>query len=267
MGSFLAPHACSFPLVLSISLAGCAATTSQTTADHWEKTGYEWPSGETRPHAEEMEADELPRSMRSSERAKSLPPSSRDHDKPLSSGNAPRIAPPEPVRASRLFGNSCLRELRERKIKFTELSELKGVKNPVEVRGPLGGVTFWASDSRPLQLDCRLAIALDRLKPVFQTHGLRRVRYSGAYSYRRTRSGRLSHHALGLAIDLHDFDLPQGTQEVQGGFQKHVGCSPDVPALNRLACDMRRQALFQEFLTPDFNHDHRDHLHISVPKK
>ena len=96
--------------------------------------------------------------------------------------------------------------------------------------------------------------------------GVERVRYSGAYVYRTTRSGRLSHHAYGLAIDLHEFQQGGETWSVKKDFRKNVDCGENDRGLNALACHMRASVFFDEFLTPDFNADHRDHLHISVPR-
>jgi hypothetical protein len=157
--------------------------------------------------------------------------------------------------------------LKKRGVSFTPLAELEGVENPVEVRGPLGGVGFYANDHRPLRLDCRLAIALEDLEPVFHSYGVTRVRFSGAYVYRTTRSGRLSHHALGLAIDIHEIFFGSRIFSVEDDFEMNVGCQPDNPTLNELACALRQTRYFEEFLTPDFNRDHRDHLHISVPRR
>lgn len=183
------------------------------------------------------------------------------------SGFVPYQQAPTPRRAPSLAGSSCLAELKRRGVAHVSLPALKGVENPVEVRGQLGGVEFWANDGRRLQLDCRLAVALDELGSVMSGFGVRKIRYSGAYVYRTTRTGRLSHHALGLAIDLHEFEVSGDRLSVKEDFRKNAGCTGNKPTLNSLSCKMREQALFEEFLTPDYNADHRDHLHISVPKR
>lgn len=165
-------------------------------------------------------------------------------------------------------GKSCLTELERRNVSYRALDELKGVDTPVEVQSALGGVLYFANDGRKLQLDCRLAVALDDLGGTLQAYGVSKVRYSGAYVYRTTRTGRLSHHALGLAIDLHDFETRGGvTLSVKADFKKNIGCDRKGTELNGLACAMKSQAYFEEFLTPDYNADHRDHLHVSVPRR
>jgi len=169
---------------------------------------------------------------------------------------------PRPVAS----GSKCLRELGERKVAHRVLPGLRGVENPVEIRGALGGVHYYATDGRSFQMDCRLALALDELGPTMQEFGITRIRYSGAYVYRTTRTGRLSHHAYGLAIDLHDFETKRNTLAVKRDFKRNVSCGARAPQLNDLTCALRRQPLFEEFLTPDYNADHYDHLHVSVPR-
>ncbi len=257
-------------LFLSLALlSACGAPKGPyRTPDHWQKSGYEWPPGSGKspelvhPH---LEAAPAPA------RAKTWP----DHDKTskvetpsgTSLAYVERQETPEPVFAPLEKGDTCLRTLAKKGVDFIQLPELLGVENPVEIRGLLATVEFWSSDRRPLHLDCRLALALADLRPVFQARGITRVRFSGAYSYRRTPSGRLSHHAHGLAIDIHELSFGRESVSVDADFMTNVGCQKDVPRLNEIACAMRDTRMFEEFLTPDYNSDHRDHLHISVPRR
>ena len=172
-----------------------------------------------------------------------------------------------PPHAPPLSRDECLRELKQRQVRFKVVPALKGVENPIELAGTVGGVAFWASDGRPLQVDCRLALALDELAAVMGEFGVTKVRFSGAYVYRTTRSGRLSHHAWGLAIDLHDFEVNGVVLSVKSDFLRNAGCDGVSSKLNALSCSMRSSALFEEFLTPDFDADHHDHLHLSVPRR
>jgi len=180
----------------------------------------------------------------------------------------PYLAPGKPAPAVRVAesGGSCLRALRRARVRFEELDEMRGVETPIRVRGPLGGVDYWVAGSTPLEMDCRLALTLSRVGPILTRHGVTRVRFSGAYVYKTAPSGRLSHHAYGLAIDLHEFSVRGASLSVERAFSRNVGCSGAVPPLNRLACDLRSTRYFDEFLTPDFNAAHRDHLHVSVPR-
>lgn len=245
----------------SVALSGCAAPAAPyRTPEHWSKEGYEWPPGSGHDTQKESYGD----SVTSSPRAKALTDS--EIYKTEQDLSVAHVATPDPTNAPLLEGQKCLRALRRTGVNFRALGSLKGVENPVEVRGKLGGIVFYASDHRPLQLDCRLALALEDLRPIFAQHGLTRARFSGAYTYRRTRSGRLSHHAHGLAIDLHDLEFGAKSFSIQKDFARSAGCNPQNPPVNRLACAMRARRLFEEFLTPDYNFDHRDHLHIAVPR-
>jgi len=130
----------------------------------------------------------------------------------------------------------------------------------------VGGIRYYANGNLPLICDCRLAVALHRIAPLLRQAGVREARFSGAYSYRRTRSGRLSLHARGLAIDLHEFVVAGRTLSVDRDYalgQNH-GCSSTTPVLNRLACSLRASGMFRELLTPDSDPDHHDHFHLAI---
>lgn len=179
---------------------------------------------------------------------------------------AARASTPElPVPRALPMNAACLRDLDRAGVSFSRGPSTRGVQTPVVIRGQLAGVNFWANDKRPLLLDCRLALALERLKPVFAEYGVTRARFSGAYVLKTTRTGRLSHHAYGLAIDIHSITMGDEEVAVQGGFLKGLGCNSGKSKLNALACELRASGYFEEFLTPDYNYDHRDHLHLAVP--
>ena len=118
----------------------------------------------------------------------------------------------------------------------------------------------------PLVADCRLALALYRVAPVLRDLGVSSMRFSGAYSYRMSRVGRLSLHAYGLAIDVHEMVVNAGRVAVERDFAPGLayGCAGESPALNRVACQLKATGLFQELLTPDYNADHRNHFHLAI---
>lgn len=166
--------------------------------------------------------------------------------------------------ASLPTGEACIASLAATGTTFERVEETRGISAPVSVKGPVGGVEYWASDKRPLLLDCRLGLALHRVGPLLRSHGVTRARFSGAYVYRTTRTGKLSLHAHGLAIDLHDIVVGGTTLTVKEHFARGGGCGGDVPLLNRIACDLAETRLFRELLTPDSNRDHHDHFHLAV---
>lgn len=114
--------------------------------------------------------------------------------------------------------------------------------------------------------DCRLALALAEVAPDLRTLGVTRARFSGAYVYRMSRAGRLSLHAHGLALDLHEFVAFGRSFEVKRDFARGLGdaCQEGAPLLNQVACRLRHRRVFKEFLTPDDNADHHDHLHLAI---
>jgi hypothetical protein len=189
----------------------------------------------------------------------------------LSPGPAPSLAKSEPVRPARNglipAGEACLSELNERGILFQARKEERGVSTPILVKGPIGNVKFF-SDVTPFIADCRLVLALSDLAPELEAQGVTQVRFSGAYVYRTRRSGTLSLHANGLAIDIHDVWYGSERLSVKKHFARGQGreCRPDMPRLNLLACRVREARLFKELLTPDDNADHHDHFHFGVAR-
>lgn len=160
-------------------------------------------------------------------------------------------------------GADCIERLREREIRFETLPAERGVDTPILVHGAIGGVNFWSSGG-PMVVDCRMALVLLRVAPEFTALGITRARFSGAYVYRTSKQGRLSLHAYGLAIDMHDVTTPDGTFSVKRDFARGIGCTDDSPLLNRLSCRLRALGLFRELLTPDYDADHQDHVHLGL---
>lgn len=162
-------------------------------------------------------------------------------------------------------GGECLERLRAHGVPFRPIPESRGVDTPIVVNGPIQGIEFW-SPAGPMLVDCRFALGLVQVAPELSRLGIVRVRFSGAYVYRTSRKGRLSLHAYGLALDVHEVTTADGTYSVKRDFVRGLGeaCSDDMPLLNRLACRLRAPGLFRELLTPDYNADHHDHLHLGI---
>lgn len=239
--------------LLLAQLPGCAPTSSSfRPGAHWGTSDYALREHHPAPPPIESTA------MTASHVGAKTAPSASSTNRPE------RAAAPPGGSLSRPGSPDCQDELSARGLSFRPLSDLRGVEDPIEVTGQLGGIEFWANDGRSLQLDCRLALSLDDMRPVFEHFSVKRIRYSGAYVYRTTRSGRLSHHAYGLAIDLHDIETSDQQLSVKRDFSTGTTCAGRAPTLNRLACALRSAGDFEEFLTPDYNADHRDHLHLGV---
>lgn len=192
---------------------------------------------------------------------------------PAPSPQPPAPAPPAARAASSTWssatipdGSACLELLGRLGVAHTSLEKKTGVATPVTVRGPVGGVTYRVFGSDELVADCRLVVALSRIAPILREEGVTEARFSGAYSYRMSRVGRLSLHAYGLAIDLHELRVDGVWRVVARDFARGLsdGCAGGAPSLNRVACRLKATGLFREVLTPDSNADHHDHLHLGI---
>jgi hypothetical protein len=164
-------------------------------------------------------------------------------------------------------GLACLIRLRELGIPFVSLPPLRGVLTPVRVAGPVGGIRYLPLGGRaPLVGDCRLVVALHRAAPYLRNLGVTEVHYSSAYAYRLMPSGRLSQHAMGLAIDVHRVRVGAELLEVRTDFQVGLedGCAAGSPLLNRMACLLRAWRVFDWVLTPDFDRAHDNHFHLDI---
>jgi hypothetical protein len=187
---------------------------------------------------------------------------------PTYADGRPRPLAPELIAAEFPSGDECLSQLRAVGVPFQLVSDRRGVATPIAIEGPIGGVRYWTIGAGPMVSDCRLALALAKVAPELRGLGISAMRFSGAYSYRMAKVGRLSLHAYGLALDVHEVTADGKSYVVARDFAKGLpnGCAVDAPLLNRLACRLSQLRLFQELLTPDSNADHHDHLHIAIAR-
>jgi hypothetical protein len=195
----------------------------------------------------------------------SAPPPALAKTSPALGAGAP--AKPGPVRtaASPVVGGSgCLAELAARAVPFERAAPVLGVATPIVVKGPIGGVRFYTHEKKPFVVDCRLALALSEIAPDLRELGISEARYSGAYVYRTSHPGRMSLHAYGLAIDLHEFKVNGEGLLVKRAFERGRGCSSGLPLLNQLACRVEARRLFHEHIGPDDNAAHHDHFHFGL---
>jgi len=187
---------------------------------------------------------------------------------PTYADGRPRPLSPELVAAEFPSGDQCLSQLRELGVRFQVVSDKRGVSTPIAIEGPIGGVRYFTLGAGPMVSDCRLALALGKVAPELKALGIDAMRFSGAYSYRMAKVGRLSLHAYGLALDVHEVIAGGMSYVVARDFARGMpnGCAEQAPLLNRLACRLAQLRIFQELLTPDSNADHHDHLHIAIAR-
>lgn len=137
------------------------------------------------------------------------------------------------------------------------------METPVTLLGPIGEVRL---EPRMLRADCRLLLALHSMLPLLRRHGVSRIRHWGGHIYKRTPTGHISQHAYGLAIDIYEVVSWKGSKRVKLDFARGIGCGgDDPPILNRLACEIERQGMFSEVLTPDWDEAHENHFHLALP--
>jgi hypothetical protein len=187
---------------------------------------------------------------------------------PTYADGRPRPLAPELIAAEFPGGDTCLNDLRSAGVPFQVVAEKRGVATPIAIEGPIGGVRYWTVGAGPMVSDCRLALALAKVAPELRGLGISAMRFSGAYSYRMAKVGRLSLHAYGLALDVHEVIADGRSYVVAKDFARGLpnGCAAEAPLLNRLACRLSQLRLFQELLTPDSNADHHDHLHLAIAR-
>lgn len=180
-------------------------------------------------------------------------------------GDVPRPRTRNELRSVLPGSGDCLARLAEHSVHFRSVDHEMGVKTPIVVEGPIEGIRFNSSGG-PLVADCRLVLALALVAPTLSAYGVSDVRFSGAYVYRLSNKHRVSLHAYGLAIDLHGFTRLGTHYEVKHDFHKGIGLTTedDAPIANGFASRLRLSGLFHEYLTPDDNADHYDHVHVGV---
>jgi hypothetical protein len=188
------------------------------------------------------------------------------------------------ARAGEPPDTECLRDLQAQSVPFLAAPPTRGIRTPVQIVGPVGGVELKPRAGRPPLMDCELARALAEGAPIIRAAGIDQLYFSGAYDYRtRRRSTQMSAHAFGLAIDVHSMAGPAGSFDVKRDFQMGsgrwrglslregdlAGCvgRPDSAAarrLRQLACRLKHHSAFRVVMTPDDDADHRDHLHLET---
>lgn len=163
-------------------------------------------------------------------------------------------------------GLTCLLRLKADGIPHQHRDRVKGVDTPVIITGPVAGIRFRSLGRTRLLCDCRLALALSRAAPVLRNLGVQELHFSSAYRYSHMPSGKLSRHAMGLALDVHRVVVNGQRLSLKQDFQLGLGdgCAGSNPVLNRMACLLKKWGLFDRVLTPDFDAAHYNHFHLAI---
>jgi hypothetical protein len=196
------------------------------------------------------------------------------HAVPVLRGDAPN------VRYAALDRASCETELERRHVPFIRAEPTLGVLAPVRLRGPLSGVSIHSllapaeRERAPLEIfDCRLVLALDDFSAMVAKRGVVEMIHLSAYRPRSqfgcTPKYDGKQHCGALAVDLATFKRADGsTLGVQRDFHGRVGSStctgPPPNELWSIVCDAADRAFFNVILTPNFNAQHFNHIHVEV---
>jgi hypothetical protein len=182
-----------------------------------------------------------------------------------------------------MSARTCLRAMVRAHIDFERPRHFPvGVGTPVIVRGPIRGVTYHDGRGAGVRelMDCRLAVALARYATFLRTLHIREVRHLSLWRVagrgEALRDGLYPRHPGGLAIDAGTFVRDDGTalnvlRDYHGrrgrppcGPSARVPPDPAARLLRTLQCEPARRGWFHVVLGPNFNFEHRNHLHLEV---
>ncbi len=200
-----------------------------------------------------------------------------------------RPDPPPAVLSARRRGTpatpgsdpDCVARLAAEGVAFELADPTEGVATPVRVDlSDVGGVAYryYYPAPPPRVLDCRLALALARAAPVLRANGVRAVVFASHYrpSLGLLPPHRYHPHAQGLALDVKGFEVGDGVRldvtrdyEPGLGFQTPASClGRPVTAkgmlLRKIVCDLDAADVFFAILTPDYDAEHWNHLHLGA---
>jgi Extensin-like protein C-terminus len=182
---------------------------------------------------------------------------------------------------------SCEAELDRRHVPWTRVGEARGVLAPVRLTGPVRGIAVHSilppkqRAAAPIEiLDCRLVLALDDFAQILARYNVVEIVHMSVYRppSKRWPEGKIGRrHPGALAIDAGRFVRRDGTiLDVEKDFHGRIGaktCGPDAGpspataeavALRGIVCEAADARLFNVALTPDYNWQHRNHLHLEV---
>ncbi|MDX2051009.1 MAG: extensin family protein [Polyangiaceae bacterium] len=158
-----------------------------------------------------------------------------------------------------------------------------GIALPVRITGPLGSVRFRTAGAKSPYglLDCRFVLALAQFSEVLTRFDVVSVRVDNLYRPRARLPGsrKKSQHAYGLAADITEFELGDGSVlNVEKDWQGKIGdpVCPDKPPpsipfnakrLREIACATFEAGVFHHMLTPNFNRAHKNHFHFDIQRK
>jgi hypothetical protein len=192
------------------------------------------------------------------------------------------------LRHARLDRAACDEELAVRGIPYVPASDTEGVAMPIRLQGPIHGVSIHSElpatrrEADPIEIfDCRLVVALDDFAALVAELDIVEIIHMSAFRPAKS-NGCLpasagKQHCAALAVDVGAFVRKDGSNvKVERDFHGRIGAPtciagvgprPPTPAaklLRDIVCESAARATFNIILTPNFNREHRNHLHLEI---
>jgi hypothetical protein len=193
------------------------------------------------------------------------------------------VAPPTAA------NGTCQDKLKSLGQAFTAGPATMGIADPVTITMPMNGIPTTAvgasSPRKTWLMDCNLALSIWRMTDDMKKAGLVSMVDYGIYNYRcidqtvqpPCPGSSLSMHALGLAIDLYSVTSHDGTvytvltdfvidTVLAGQNTCTAAWKPGDKNifLHTLLCELAGDHVYNIFLTPNYNADHRNHFHMDL---
>jgi hypothetical protein len=173
-----------------------------------------------------------------------------------------------PSRQMKLAGKLCTRELTRMGIKWKKAGSTRKVATPIVIPDMMIGDLKLTSIFRkpPFVMDCHLALAFAQHGHLLTEAGISELRFSTIHEYRHVRLGgrtrsALSRHALGLAMDVFEFVLADGTKLV---VDDDYGTEQGL-VLAQVETALFASGGFRGILTPGNDpRSHDDHFHFEA---
>lgn len=201
---------------------------------------------------------------------------------------APEAEDTPAFRVANLSNAEAFAELDRRRVPYRrESGSVPGVRAPIRLAGPIRGVHIHSSlpEEERAQtqfeiLDARLAIALDELCAILVVHDVVELVHFTMYRPAGTSPADPGHpqtrHPGGMAIDLGAVRKRNGDWlSVGPHWEASIGsksCGSDGRKLKprrgreliSILCEAADQRIFHYMLSPHFDENHNDHLHLEI---
>ena len=196
--------------------------------------------------------------------------------KPLPPEPSKRIAAPEITAEAASEASVCEKQLEALGMRFTRKPAIGrkggcGVASPLDIDEVAPGVLL--NGDTELRCDAALALGqwmkesvLPASKSVKGHGGLREIRHAATYVCRRrnnAKTGKLSEHARGGAIDIRSFTFEDGTSiTIQPRGKRKTDEANFQRRVRKESC-----RYFTTVLGPGSDGYHKDHLHLDVERR